>query len=525
MPSSPNGPCSSGKTTSTCPSSCGGWPGLEDGQRGLARRQRQHDVGGARLDLGRAPGRQLEAARVVGGEDPLAVARDADRHDVVLARGRSRAAPRRRWRTRRRARRSGPRRRWRRGGDARGARCGMRHRPPAGPAGLQGWSVVIRRDSITPRDRPDPRLTAWAPKRDCSTSPPRHLPRLGGAAASATPGAPGERPRRAHLDVCRRRPRQLRPLGQPDVERLRGGARRARGRACPRARLRHGGHLGGPLARAARRHGGGARHDLQRHRRPARGARGGRRHGRPQYTPATRPASSRPSTAADLLWLESPTNPLMDVMELDVVLARRAGSGVTSVVDNTLSTPLLLPAAVARRRRRRALRHEVPRRGTATSCSARPSCRTRTGAREIGERLRRHRTLHGAIAGPMEVYLALRGLRTLAGALRAGERQRGRAGRAARGPPGRRAGALPRGRRDAVDRRRGRRRGCRAGLRRNALWLHSTSLGGVESQLERRRRHPSEPEQVPDNLLRLSVGIEHVDDLWADLDQALRAAL
>ena len=53
------------------------------------------------------------------------------------------------------------------------------------------------------------------------------------------------------------------------------------------------------------------------------------------------------------------------------------------------------------------------------------------------------------------------------------------------------------------------------------LWLHATSLGGVESQLERRRRHPSESEQVPVNLVRLSVGIEHVDDLWADLAQAL----
>ena len=55
------------------------------------------------------------------------------------------------------------------------------------------------------------------------------------------------------------------------------------------------------------------------------------------------------------------------------------------------------------------------------------------------------------------------------------------------------------------------------------LWLHSTSLGGVESQLERRRRHPSESREVPVNLLRLSVGIEHVDDLWDDLDQALAA--
>ncbi len=55
------------------------------------------------------------------------------------------------------------------------------------------------------------------------------------------------------------------------------------------------------------------------------------------------------------------------------------------------------------------------------------------------------------------------------------------------------------------------------------VWLHSTSLGGVESQLERRRRHPSESAAVPESLVRLSVGIEHVDDLWADLEQALEA--
>ena len=56
------------------------------------------------------------------------------------------------------------------------------------------------------------------------------------------------------------------------------------------------------------------------------------------------------------------------------------------------------------------------------------------------------------------------------------------------------------------------------------LWMHATSLGGVESQIERRRRHavPSR-RPVPENLLRLSVGIEDVEDLWRDLDRALRA--
>ena len=55
------------------------------------------------------------------------------------------------------------------------------------------------------------------------------------------------------------------------------------------------------------------------------------------------------------------------------------------------------------------------------------------------------------------------------------------------------------------------------------LWTHATSLGGVESTLERRRRWPAEPTDTPEGLIRLSVGIEHVDDLWADLNQALNA--
>ena len=55
------------------------------------------------------------------------------------------------------------------------------------------------------------------------------------------------------------------------------------------------------------------------------------------------------------------------------------------------------------------------------------------------------------------------------------------------------------------------------------LWLPATSLGGVESLIERRRRHAAEPVSVPENLVRLSVGIENVEDLWADLQQALDA--
>jgi cystathionine gamma-synthase len=49
---------------------------------------------------------------------------------------------------------------------------------------------------------------------------------------------------------------------------------------------------------------------------------------------------------------------------------------------------------------------------------------------------------------------------------------------------------------------------------------HATSLGGVESTIERRAAIPGQT-HLPPGLLRLSVGCEHVDDLWADLDQAL----
>ncbi|MEO7754360.1 MAG: PLP-dependent transferase [Terracoccus sp.] len=227
---------------------------------------------------------------------------------------------------------------------------------------------------------------------------------------------------------------------------------------------------------------------------------------------------------ADLLWLESPTNPLMDVTDLPAVLGASRERGVTSVVDNTLSTPLLsrplgLGADVVVHSVTKYLagHSDVVLGATVVADDER--------GREIGARLKRHRTLHGSIAGPMEVFLALRGLRTLsvrferacANAAELARRLAEHPGVARVRFPGN--GAMlaidVAGDAAAAD------RVCDA----TALWLHSTSLGGVESQLERRRRHPSEPTSVPENLLRLSVGIEHVEDLWHDLDAALRRGL
>ena len=61
-------------------------------------------------------------------------------------------------------------------------------------------------------------------------------------------------------------------------------------------------------------------------------------------------------------------------------------------------------------------------------------------------------------------------------------------------------------------------RACRA----TRIIRHATSLGGIESSMERRSTHPGQ-EHIPPGLIRLSVGCEHLDDLWRDLDAALRA--
>jgi cystathionine gamma-synthase len=62
-------------------------------------------------------------------------------------------------------------------------------------------------------------------------------------------------------------------------------------------------------------------------------------------------------------------------------------------------------------------------------------------------------------------------------------------------------------------------------LGRLRLLSHATSLGGVESLIERRARYAGDAALVGPTLCRLSVGIENVEDLWADLDEALRAVL
>lgn len=225
---------------------------------------------------------------------------------------------------------------------------------------------------------------------------------------------------------------------------------------------------------------------------------------------------------ADLLLLESPTNPMMEVTDLAAVTAglqeRYADHRPVVVCDNTFATPVHqnpLSHGVD------VVVHSATKYLAGHSDVLLGALVVAPGRDDVSTRLTAYRSLHGAIPGPMEAWLVLRGLRTL----------HLRVERAATSA----ATLVPRlADHPAVTRVRypgfgamisievgGDAAAAEEVCRATRLWTHSTSLGGVESQLERRRRHPLEVETVPEDLIRLSVGIEDVEDLWHDLARAL----
>jgi cystathionine gamma-synthase len=216
---------------------------------------------------------------------------------------------------------------------------------------------------------------------------------------------------------------------------------------------------------------------------------------------------------ADLLWLESPSNPLLAVADLKAVCdARRRG---LLAVDNTLATPLVqrpleLGADLVVHSATKYLGgHSDLLLGAAVAASA-----------EHARRLRRRRELAGATPGALEAYLATRGTRTLplrlerasASAATLAERLAEDAGVEIVRYPG--FGGLisfdVTGGAEHAD----------AVCRSVRIIRHATSLGGVESTIERRAAIPGQT-HLPAGLLRLSVGCEHPEDLWRDLQQAL----
>ena len=228
---------------------------------------------------------------------------------------------------------------------------------------------------------------------------------------------------------------------------------------------------------------------------------------------------------ADLLWLESPTNPLLDVADLAALTRAGHEAGALVAVDNTFATPLLQRPlddgadVVVHSATKYLSGHSDVILGVTVT-------RPGEGGEALRQRLARHRTLGGAIAGPMEAWLALRGLRTLslrleracANAAELATRLEGHPRISRVRYPG--WGAVisieVAGEGDGA----AAAEALAAGTR---LWSNSTSLGGVESQLERRRRQPGEPKVVPVSLVRMSVGVEDVEDLWRDLEASLAA--
>lgn len=219
---------------------------------------------------------------------------------------------------------------------------------------------------------------------------------------------------------------------------------------------------------------------------------------------------------AALVWLESPTNPALEVADIETIVAAGHEAGAYVVVDNTFATPILqrpleLGADL--------VVHSATKYISGHSDVLMGAIVTRDD--ELYRVLKGRRDLLGAVPGTLEAWLALRGLRTLP--LRV-ERAQANAQELVR-----RLGAHP-----AIGQVRYPGFGSIVSVvlaegalaadlftHKTRLWVHATSLGGVESTMERRRRWKSEPATIPDALVRMSVGIEDVDDLWDDLERAL----
>lgn len=236
---------------------------------------------------------------------------------------------------------------------------------------------------------------------------------------------------------------------------------------------------------------------------------------------------------ADLVWLESPSNPLLGVADLEAICAAPRKAGAIIAVDNTFATPLNqrpldFGATVALQSATKFIGgHSDLLAGVAT-----------TKDEAFWHALKKSRELTGATPGTLECFLAVRGARTMALRLQRAQASAMVLADRLAAHPGVEVTRYPglashpthatakrvlkgfgtiisfdvRGGAEAAD----------AVCRKVGLIRHATSLGAVESTMERRAAIPGQG-HLPPSLLRLSVGIEHVEDLWRDLDEALRS--
>ncbi|MGL5819929.1 MAG: cystathionine gamma-synthase [Phycicoccus sp.] len=253
-------------------------------------------------------------------------------------------------------------------------------------------------------------------------------------------------------------------------------------------------------------------------------------------------AAIRPETR--MVWVETPTNPMLGIADIAALAEVAHDARALLVVDNTFASPYLQSPV--------ALGADIVVHSTTKYCGGHsdvvggavvvaPGVTTSRGE-GVSERIAFHQNAMGAVAGPFDAWLVLRGLKTLAvrmerhcdNAERVVEFLRGHPGVTAvhypglAGHPGHEVAA-----------RQMRRFGGMVSFRvkggedvatkvcaETQLWILGESLGGVESLVEHpgRMTHASVAGtalEVPGDLIRLSVGIEDADDLVADLRQAL----
>lgn len=239
----------------------------------------------------------------------------------------------------------------------------------------------------------------------------------------------------------------------------------------------------------------------------------------------------RAASDSDLLWLESPSNPLLVVADLRAICSAPRKPSALVAVDNTFATslnqrPLDLGADVSFQSATKFIGgHSDLLAGLVT-----------VKRDDLLTAFRKSRELHGATPGALESFLAVRGARTMAlrleraqaNAMILAQRLSSHPGVACARYPGlsshpthsiARAQLKGYGTIISFDVHGGAKTADNV-CSRVRLIQHATSLGAVESTIERRAGIPGQ-EHLPPSLLRLSVGIENVEDLWADLDAAL----
>lgn len=244
-------------------------------------------------------------------------------------------------------------------------------------------------------------------------------------------------------------------------------------------------------------------------------------------------AALRPNTR--LIWVETPSNPLMKIADLAAIasLARAAGPHVMTICDGTFATPVL----------QRPLEFGIDLVTHSTTKYIGGHSDVIGGAlitlypNYLFERARLAQTYGGGVPSPFDCWLTLRGIGTLPYRVRAQAENALRVARFLRQHPAVEAVHYPGleehpGHQVAARQMaafggmlsfqvRGGRETAMAAAARCRLFIRATSLGGPHSLIEHRASVEGPGTKVPQNLLRLSIGLEHADDLSEDLEQAL----